>query len=34
MTDPSEELRREMVAQINAVEDSREYLESKHGRCP
>jgi hypothetical protein len=32
MIDPTEEIRREMVAQINAVEGSREYLESKHGQ--
>jgi hypothetical protein len=32
MTDPTESIRREMVAQINAVEGSREYLESRHGQ--
>lgn len=32
MTDPTELIRRQMVAQINAVEGSREYLESKHGQ--
>ena len=31
MSDPTEPIRREMVAQLNAVEGSREYLESKHG---
>ena len=31
MSDPTETVRREMVKQINAVEGSREYLESKHG---
>ena len=31
MSDPTEPIRREMVAQINAVEGSREYLEAKHG---
>lgn len=32
MSDPTEGVRREMVAQINAVEGSREYLEAKHGQ--
>jgi hypothetical protein len=32
MSDPTEPIRRQMVAQINAVEGSREYLESKHGQ--
>jgi hypothetical protein len=32
MSDPTELIRRQMVAQINAVEGSREYLESKHGQ--
>jgi hypothetical protein len=32
MTDPTEDIRREMVAQINAVEGSREYLQVKHGQ--
>jgi hypothetical protein len=32
MSDPTEFVRREMVAQINAVEGSREYLEAKHGQ--
>ena len=31
MSDPTEPVRREMVAQINAIEGSREYLEAKHG---
>ena len=31
MSDPTEPIRREMVAQLNAVEGSREYLEAKHG---
>ena len=31
MSDPTETVRREMVAQLNAVEGSRENLESKHG---
>jgi len=31
MSDQTEPIRREMVAQLNAVEGSREYLESKHG---
>ena len=31
MSDPTEPIRREMVAEINAVEGSREYLEAKHG---
>jgi len=32
MNDPTEDIRREMVAHINAVDGSREYLESKHGQ--
>jgi hypothetical protein len=32
MNDQTEGIRREMVARINAVEGSREYLESKHGQ--
>jgi hypothetical protein len=32
MTDPTEGIRRELIAQIDAVEGSREYLESKHGQ--
>ncbi len=31
MTDPTEGVRREMVAQINAVEGSREYLQQRYG---
>ena len=31
MSDPTETTRRVMVAQLNAVEGSREYLEAKHG---
>lgn len=30
--DPTEVIRREMVAQINAQAGSREYLEAKHGQ--
>ena len=32
MSDPTETARREMTAEINAVEGSREYLEAKHGQ--
>jgi hypothetical protein len=32
MSDPTEGVRRQMTAQINAVEGSREYLEAKHGQ--
>ena len=32
MSDPTEGVRREMVAQINAVEGSREFLQAKHGQ--
>jgi hypothetical protein len=32
MNDPTEAIRRQMVAQINAVEGSREYLQSRHGQ--
>jgi hypothetical protein len=32
MNDPTESIRREMVAQINAIEGSREYLQVKHGQ--
>ena len=32
MSDPAEAIRRQMTAQINAVEGSREYLEHKHGQ--
>ncbi len=31
MHDPTESTRRQMMAQINAVEGSREYLEAQHG---
>ena len=30
MSDPTEGVRREMTAQINAVEGSREFLQAKH----
>ena len=32
MTDPTETIRRQMVAEINAGPGSREYLEAKHGQ--
>ncbi len=32
MSDPTEKIRREMVAEINAEPGSREYLEAKHGQ--
>jgi hypothetical protein len=32
MNDPTEAVRREMVAEINAEPGSREYLEAKHGQ--
>jgi hypothetical protein len=32
MSDPTESIRRQMVADINAVPGSREYLEAKHGQ--
>ena len=32
MTDPTESIRREMLAEINAAPGSREYLEAKHGQ--
>jgi hypothetical protein len=32
MSDPTESIRRAMVAEINAVPGSREALESQHGR--
>ena len=31
MSDSTEITRREMVSQLNSIEGSREYLESKHG---
>ena len=32
MTDPTEDIRRQMLADINAAPGSREYLEHKHGQ--
>ena len=32
MTDPTEETRRKLLAEINAQPGSREYLEAKHGQ--
>jgi hypothetical protein len=32
MTDPTEDIRRQMLTEINAVPGSREYLEAKHGQ--
>ncbi len=32
MSDPTESIRRTMVAEINAEPGSREYLEAKHGQ--
>jgi len=32
MTDPTEDIRREMLIQINAAPGSREYLEAEHGQ--
>ena len=32
MTDPTEIIRKQMLAEINAVPGSREYLEVKHGQ--
>jgi hypothetical protein len=32
MTDPTEDIRKEMVAEINAEPGSREYLQAKHGQ--
>lgn len=32
MSDPTETIRRQMVAEINAEPGSREYLEAKHGQ--
>ncbi|HBN74920.1 MAG TPA: hypothetical protein DD473_03680 [Planctomycetaceae bacterium] len=32
MSDPTETIRREMVAEINAELGSREYLQAKHGQ--
>jgi hypothetical protein len=32
MTDPTEDIRKQMLAEINAVPGTREYLEVKHGQ--
>ena len=32
MTDPTEDIRRKMLVEINAQPGSREYLEAKHGQ--
>ena len=32
MSDPTESIRRQQIAEINAVPGSREYLEAKHGQ--
>jgi hypothetical protein len=32
MSDPTEDIRREMLAEINAAPDSREHLEREHGQ--
>jgi hypothetical protein len=32
MTDPTEDIRRQMLTEINAQPGSREYLEAKHGQ--
>ncbi len=32
MTDPTEDIRRQMLAEINTVPGSREYLDAKHGQ--
>ena len=32
MTDPTEDIRKQMLAEINAVPGTREYLEAKHGQ--
>jgi len=32
MTDPTEDIRKQMLAEINAVPGSREYLEQMHGQ--
>ena len=32
MTDPTEDIRREILAEINAAPGSREYLEHEHGQ--
>ena len=33
MTDPTESIRREMVAEINAKMSPREAMEAEHGQC-
>ena len=32
MTDPSEDIRKQMLVEINAAPGSREYLQAKHGQ--
>ena len=32
MADPTEDIRKQMLVEINAVPGSREYLEAKHGQ--
>ena len=32
MTDPTEDIRKQMLVEINAAPGSREYLEHKHGQ--
>jgi hypothetical protein len=32
MTDPTEDIRKQMLAEINAAPGSREYLEAEHGQ--
>ncbi len=32
MSDPTEDIRKQMLAEINAAPGSREYLEAKHGQ--
>ena len=32
MTDPTEDIRKHMLAEINAVPGSREYLQARHGQ--
>ena len=32
MTDPTEDIRKQMLAEINAAPGSREYFEAKHGQ--
>lgn len=33
MTDPTEEIRREMIAEVNADQRAREELEAEYGQC-